>query len=283
MNTNENNKQYCVWCGALGDKRSTLCTRCGKKMDPDENLLIDYLVSRTKSKFKSKAVNTVYDALKGYLLSHLYGVVLVISVIAVYATDYITGMPGVQLVSQPPEYISEYINNDRPSEIPVTPTAPPVIENRETLSEDDMYAAIENMIYAVVSGDTATLESLYLPDSYGYTSTHQMTKSHMESVAGQTINADTLHFHSPYRISYANEYLVRDDAGNIIHGLEPKAITKQLTDDGFITNEMVFTVIYYDESEEEYGWARYITTMVFADGKWYTAGEEFYNLTFARL
>lgn len=73
MNISEENKQYCVWCGAIGDKRSTFCTKCGKKMDPDENLLIDYLLSRSKSKFKSKAINTVYDAIKAYLLSHLYG------------------------------------------------------------------------------------------------------------------------------------------------------------------------------------------------------------------
>ncbi|MBR4035989.1 MAG: zinc ribbon domain-containing protein [Oscillospiraceae bacterium] len=283
MNIDNEYKQYCVWCGAAGDKRSTFCTKCGKKMDPDENLLIDYLVSRSKSKFKSKAINTVYDAIKTYLLSHLYGVVIIISVVAVIAADYITEFPGVELVSETPDYVNEFINKSNNTDTPVLPSASPVAEDEAAPTEEDMDKAIDVLINAVVSGDTETVQSLYLPDSYGYSAEHQMTKSHLESIAGQAVNLDTLHYRSPYRVFYANDYLIRDENGNSTYGLEPQDITKQLIDDGYTTNEMVMTIIYLDESENEYGWARYIVTMVYADGKWYTAGEEFYNLTFARL
>lgn len=285
MNISEENKQYCVWCGAIGDKRSTFCTKCGKKMDPDENLLIDYLLSRSKSKFKSKAINTVYDAIKAYLLSHLYGVVLIISIISVATTGFFSGNPGVELISETPEYVTEYIEGSKevPSSTPLVTPVPTPAEKEESSSEDDMYNAIDGFLYAVISGDEDTVQSYYLPATNGYYTTHQMTKDHMESIAGQEINSDTLHFHSPYRTSYANNYLIIDENGNSTRGLPPQDITNQLTNDGFLTHEMVLTVIYLDESESNYGWARYIVTMVYADGKWYTAGEVFYNLTFARL
>ena len=70
------NITYCVWCGGENPKDGRKCCRCGKSLTPKENLLKDFLVEHTKDKLKGDIEDGLFEALKNFLLSHLYSVII---------------------------------------------------------------------------------------------------------------------------------------------------------------------------------------------------------------
>ena len=106
------NAIYCVWCGSENPSDGQKCCKCGKKLDGKENLLRDFLVEHTKDKLKGDIDGTIYDALKNYLLSHLYSVIIAVAfaVTAVAAVvtaatpdpaDHIVRVEQAPIVQQP--------------------------------------------------------------------------------------------------------------------------------------------------------------------------------------
>lgn len=76
-------RKYCIWCGEYAENGKEKCTKCGKKINPKENLFLDFLKDHTKDKFKGEIEDRVYETIKNYLLSHLYGVVVGLSIVVV--------------------------------------------------------------------------------------------------------------------------------------------------------------------------------------------------------
>lgn len=101
-------KVYCVWCGCKHVKKTEKCMACGKKLDPKDRLLVDFLVEHTKDKFKGDLEDSLYEAIKNYLLSHLYGVVVTIAIVGAVTAAAAAPKPDahIQPVEQPPVIIA---------------------------------------------------------------------------------------------------------------------------------------------------------------------------------
>ncbi len=74
-------KRYCIFCGAENTADAKTCTACGRTMHPREDLLKEYLYKKTKAKLRGKAEDSFLAILKNWILSHLYGVVVTVSLI----------------------------------------------------------------------------------------------------------------------------------------------------------------------------------------------------------
>lgn len=98
------NTIYCVWCGSENPVYGQTCQKCGKKLKAKNDLLVEFLVKHTKDKLKGDIEDGLFEALKNYLLSHLYSVIiaLVFAVTAVAAMVIPTPGDHVQQVSRAP-------------------------------------------------------------------------------------------------------------------------------------------------------------------------------------
>ena len=71
------------------EENGAVCHSCGKKQPQKENQLTDWLIRHTKDKLQGDAESSLYEAIKNFLLSHLYGTLVSLAVVAaVGATVY---------------------------------------------------------------------------------------------------------------------------------------------------------------------------------------------------
>ena len=73
---------YCTTCGAANKKSAVYCEECKKKIFSKHSPFADFLKKRIKDKFTSEVTESVFSLIRKFILSHLYGVVLTVSVIA---------------------------------------------------------------------------------------------------------------------------------------------------------------------------------------------------------
>ncbi len=92
-----NEKKYCIFCGAENTADADTCCVCGRTMNPEEHLLKEYLYRKTKGKLQGKAEDSFLSVLKNWILSHLYGLVVTISLVTL-AVISVSAAPS----SQPP-------------------------------------------------------------------------------------------------------------------------------------------------------------------------------------
>lgn len=77
---------YCIHCGRENDPAAAVCTGCGKKLHEKEHRFRDFLLSHIKDDLKNKAGDTFFGAIKGWLLSHLFGCVVSVCIVAAAGT-----------------------------------------------------------------------------------------------------------------------------------------------------------------------------------------------------
>ena len=86
------NTNYCVWCGSENPSDGQMCQKCGKKLKVKDNLLVEFLVAHTKDKLKGDIDDGLYDALKNYLLSHLYSVIIAVAFVVTAVAAVVTAV-----------------------------------------------------------------------------------------------------------------------------------------------------------------------------------------------
>ena len=101
------NTIYCVRCGCENPADGEKCRQCGKSLTVKENLLAEFLVEHTKEKLKGDVEDGIFDALKNYLLSHLYSVVIAVAFVVTAVAAVVTGVTPntpsyIKQVSQAP-------------------------------------------------------------------------------------------------------------------------------------------------------------------------------------
>ena len=82
MNTKDSEIYYCTHCGAANKKSAVECVECEKKIISKYRPFYDFLKNHTKEEGKDTAVNTVLGVLYRFLVSHIYGIVLTVSIVA---------------------------------------------------------------------------------------------------------------------------------------------------------------------------------------------------------
>lgn len=74
-------KIYCVFCGTLNDCTLEKCTKCKKELNPKNHLFKEFLYDHIKDDLKGKLEDNIFSYLKNYIISHLYGVVMTVSIL----------------------------------------------------------------------------------------------------------------------------------------------------------------------------------------------------------
>ena len=154
-------KKYCIYCGTEHAAEDLVCRRCARELDPKENLLKDYLISKTKDKFKGTIEDNLYELIKKYLLSHLYGVVVSVSVVFLATTSVFAGG-----ISETPVYVEEHHGNQEVVDQPV--------QNNMTSEEKALRDFVKDYTFIFDSDFDLnphladSFQRFQLPESYGY-------------------------------------------------------------------------------------------------------------------
>lgn len=75
------NKIYCVFCGTENKSDDDKCLSCHKKLNPKENLFVDYLKNHIRDDIKGQVEDKLSSIIIAYLKSHLYGLILTLSIV----------------------------------------------------------------------------------------------------------------------------------------------------------------------------------------------------------
>lgn len=150
MATKNHPIRYCVFCGRENDAAQETCAACGKELYPQENLLEEYLRKEAEEQIKGKIVDSAFDKLKKFLLSHLYGIILTVSVIFTAASAVAalgsSDIPREAVrLEQPPvaDVLGHLVKEAAEEEPPLpepTPTEEPAVET-DTADPQAIYDA----------------------------------------------------------------------------------------------------------------------------------------------
>jgi len=250
-------KKYCIYCGTENSWQAKFCTHCGKEMNPQENLLIDFLVKRTKDKFKGSAEDSLYEALKNFLLSHLYGVMLTVSFVSAlavtsYASDgYITEMSArdmeVYLASLSGRYEENTVN-------PVQGEYPTEYNSAvHSLITSYEFETLNTMMIDASGNPVAPNPDKYrMPASMGYGGVHELSPNIVTDVDGLMESG------TKNRTEFMPERHTTDIAG-------------RLTADGYTVGECVVETRFEDENGDTVKSYEYMAVAVLVDGQWLIA------------
>lgn len=96
---------YCSHCGAANQKSAVVCCDCEKKLNLKGSPLLDFLKDHIKDSLKGKVTDNLVDVIKNFLLSHLYGAVLALCIVATVCMNVYANLPpkGVESVRLHPQ------------------------------------------------------------------------------------------------------------------------------------------------------------------------------------
>ncbi len=172
MNTENisNQQQFCIWCGNEIKADSRFCPKCGKKQIDEENQLVDWLISHTKDKLKGDAESSLFDAIKNFILSHLYGTIMSIAIIAAVGITVYASEPYIEKYrdADTPQYVAEALhgtqnNNDTNSSINTD------YNKQMNTAVHDLCGKYMNLVHNVsdeyLEGGIITVDHLLVPEN----------------------------------------------------------------------------------------------------------------------
>ena len=93
---------YCTHCGAANKKSAVECTECEKKIATKYRPFYDFLKKHTKEDATGTAVDTVFGFVQNFLLSHVYGIVLSVTIVAAGIATVYADASYIKEVNKPP-------------------------------------------------------------------------------------------------------------------------------------------------------------------------------------
>ncbi len=242
-------------------------------MHEKDHLLKEYLYKKTKGKLKGKLEDSFLSVLKNWILSHLYGFVVTVSLIAAVVFR-ITAFAAV------PEYVRTVTYEQRPDLIAMTSDnsmqgtsadvqTAEVLETAETENFEEETGIIDNMIGAytyVYIADTygedaemtlppfvtrTHMADYAVPASYGYQGVMEYYEQEFPEYFG-SINAETRH-------------------SEIVFNQPETEIGKRIYADGHPVAETVLTMTHSGTDGTPLGSVSFRFVMTRLEGEWYIA------------
>ncbi len=241
-------KKYCIWCGSEIKTDSKFCAKCGKKQVEEENQLVDWLISKTKDKLKGDAESSLIEAIKNFLLSHLYGTVMTISIIAASAVTIYAGEPYISKINA--DEISYHTAVEENSEY-----IPPVNREYDMDANSEIHTLCSRYLTYVnnenqrdaITGEVLTTEILKVPQNSGFRGVYEVGKDN--------------------RFSLTSNSYKRTEFDPALHTLD---ISKKMTSQGYNVGESVVE----EWSTEQNGiqcYRKILFSFVEIDGRWLIA------------
>ena len=246
---------YCVWCGSENPADGVKCQKCGKALAAKENLLVSFLMEHTKDKLKGDIEDGIFDALKNFLLSHLYSMIIAVAFVVTAVAALTLPSPGAHI--QPVVAAPEAQQVTEPAGYVLTQ------EDKAEITEC-MAKFAECMRYTrYVGGDIEYLDYLIseeLEESIGYDSYLDM---YLDMVEGDI-----------YHYAYCEYGNMTIDEGT--WSAEPMTQnSKDLADKGYTIATVYGEYTFYgkktgmsDAPTELLGMPQYLMTFTIENGKW---------------
>lgn len=99
---------HCHHCGARIAEGDAVCAACGKKQQVRNHQLLDFLIAHTRDTISGKITDSIYEAVKNFMLSHLFGVVVSISLVAAAGVTIYAAEPYIERVKPSHSIENEY-------------------------------------------------------------------------------------------------------------------------------------------------------------------------------
>ena len=248
--------KYCNYCGNEIDDDLMVCPDCKHTLDGKNAALIMFLKKHTKEELISKAEDSLFEYLKNYILSHLYGFILTVTIIAV-PLSAITVVSGIKIVNERP-----VMNNYSSTE---------VINNNDNQDSTVLTDKDKEEIIGVISNYSIALENS------GGTVTDELRNIWISS----SIINNTYHHAFSDRYDnkiYDSEYIVNSELKfDMNYGLNQvfTSTGEELNDMGYDIVVIDMDCILYFENHPDYekAYPDYKVTMVKVDDRWYIAEE----------
>lgn len=266
--------RYCVWCGQDNPADQLLCSKCHRHLDAKENLLLDFLLEHTKDKFKGDVQDGLFSAIKNYLLSHLYSVIITISLVITAVTAVVTSLSSDPVIhSNAATHITPV---DRFPE-----TRPVVFEEKSQPEAYTLTDSDQEEISACLAGFAEQMMMTgYVGDDYDYLAF--LISDELEKALGYDSYVDMYPDHVDDEL-YPS-YFIHHNEISFDHNTWS---TQPLTQNGQQLVEMGYTIatVYVDYSfygkldgihqegvepamDELIGSPRYLMTFTLENGKW---------------
>ena len=257
-------KRFCIFCGSPLSDGDKCCPVCKKEIPLKENLFKEYLYRNTKESLKEKVDDTLFNIIKNWLISHLYG--MVVSIVLI-------GLVGINLFSpRVPSYITEMNSSSRPADVSSAQTEQTAqTEERESHSGDASAASdlahgfTDSVFYYTITdngrkdvqiskfkdGPPPPPEAFYIPKTYDKypVSSYYFIDISYHSI--ETHGSDWLQMNEP-----------------------TTELGKTLKADGFTIAELEVDNIYKDSGDRDAPAVRtdrFLFVLVKMDGEWYIA------------
>ena len=236
---------YCVHCGSKNDDSAAVCCVCNQSLDTEENLFVWYLIRKTKEKFQSNIGDSLYTIIKNFLLSHLFGVFVTISLVIVASIGGYTNESYIHEVRKVPEVIQlqQDVYNAQMGEISAV-----------ALSYINLAILYDDTEAYVPSSEAEVHDNKYqflLDPSFGFEGVHEVTFFNRSG-------ANEVRYATPF--SQLNPQNPR------------RSISQQMMNAGYMVAELELEVEYFNNvSNEVIASHSYLVSLVKIYETWYVA------------
>ena len=249
--------KFCTYCGADMPLDSDKCPKCGEVQQEKENLLKDYLWEHTKDKIKGDIDDSLFEIIKNWLFSHLYGVILLLTVVGtltyVFSNRPVARMAWAEL-------------NERPEA--QTETAPVISDAEMIHLRDVVYVAVNDYqratFYWTIEDDP---DAGWGPNGYQYEIPPRPEEYWLPSEYG-TGTHDYVFIKSP------EEFRYNIDRDTMAVNEPTTELGKSLLSKGFTVAEIIMTDMKEVWNSDGTGYATpgdYLFVLAEIDGTWYVA------------
>lgn len=247
--------QYCNHCGSANKKSSVQCSECEKKIHTSYRPFYDFLKKHTKESLADTVKDTVFSYIKNFLLSHIYGTVLTVTIVATTVSAVSAATPYIEKVSEPKTAVTQTASGQQPEE--ELPIAQPLTEDdlydfRHLSSNYDAFVDLrrssdgywdQSVSYY---GSASEMYAENNIEGFNYGGVHEMISN---PIAMHMLDVDPNFVDYEYSHIYSDRY--SDDASAVTGETCTSAIAKTLLNDGYRVAECNYVL---SEAEGEYSY-----------------------------
>lgn len=242
--------KYCTHCGSANKKSALFCEECERKISTSYRPFYDFLKNHTKDEIKGTVTDTFFSLLKKYLMSHVYGIVLSVSIVATAVSAAYATTPYIEKINN--------VNTNTPvveePQEEVIPLTDDDIQDFEHLATNcdsfaDMFRASEG--YWMPSSDYGSASEMYAENNiegYSYSGVHEMVSNPINMYYLD----DDPNFNSDGAVSVdynSNRYT--DTSSSVTGANCTSELAKKLHNDGYRVAECNYVLVESADVQEE--------------------------------
>ncbi len=270
--------QYCTYCGAIQKKSQVNCTECEKKIRGEYRPFYDFVKKHAKDEASDAVKDTFFFYLKKYLLSHVYGIALSVTVVAATVSTVAAMEPHIEKLPATGGNAPIVIQEEKPSAGPLTEDDLydfyHLAGNLDCFADDlrasETYWATDMVYYDRASDMYAETKI----ENFPYVGAHEMVSN---PITMHMLDVDPAFADMEYDHVYSDRYC--DNSSAVTGAACTSELAKKLHEDGYRVAECNYVLC---EAEGEYDYnshtgSNVVKKLVYKfvyvehEGEWYIA------------